>query len=673
MSTTDAVLGSVPDAEVWARHIVTAKKSTTRLSEVDLAQAISSIDITDLMKGSSTIELQVLDPGWVLLDSGFFDTDKDGKLDVIDVNYPDGSKFWWRLTQASPSNDSGAEQIGLTFMERSAVSLMDHVGPLKASRAKRTRAEFLKMMCDRVKAGGGIRFHSQQLHVKQQVAGAPKPKPESQRSANKEQGVNPKDRIRVAGADATTQQKRLIEVALDTASNIPNVPEKAVLEMLMAGVGESNFTNVINSIGYGGAFQGDVSHKYNYFADMDAEERTAKEAHYFLLGGKGYQGGGAIKLANDHPDADDGWIATTVEGSGEAPNFYGKWRREAELMLEAYGGGGFGSTEYSKQYNFQVGSPDDPHENFWDAANRLADEVQWPFFFEGPDAYFDSELTLIKQKPVAVIRRADPAVISWNLTWDERRVATEMIVVLVCGPLTFRAGQVFKLLDFGPGSSGSTAKPPLPGRWLISEADRKPSDIATTFTLKQPTRPKKEPRAETAERTDASKAGGDVSGTPKEIIDSVVIPIAQELGFTDTATSVKLANQRHGPTAGGATSDHQGPPDHAWAADFGIGADIRGGGNKAGAEKGDKLAKALKSKFDMPDWHGLVSKEATFHSVRYRFQIIWRYEDAEAGNHYTHVHFGVKRVSKYGDKPPASATPVYNDPISTDAPTVTPR
>jgi hypothetical protein len=44
--------------------------------------------------------------------------------------------------------------------------------------------------------------------------------------------------------------------------------------------------------------------------------------------------------------------------------------------------------------------------------------------------------------------------------------------------------------------------------------------------------------------------------------------------------------------------------------------------------KGDKLAKALQRKFDMPGWKGLISKEATFHGVRYRFQLIWRYDDA---------------------------------------------
>jgi hypothetical protein len=670
----DTIFGPDVDAHVWASHIAAAKKKAGRPAptETDLAQAITSIDITDLMAGSSTIELTISDPGWTLLDSGFFDTDADGKLDVIDVNYPDGSKFWWRLTQANPGDDSGAEQIALTFMERAAVRMMGHFGQKKFSRGTRTRAQVLKWLVDRV---GGLRFHSRQLNVVQPIAGAPKVKPESQRAADKEQGINPKDRMTVKGVDATTRQKRLIEIALDEANKIPNAPELAVKSMLCAGIGESSWTNVVNSIGFGGALQGQVSTgKEDWFRDMDAEKRTAEEAHYFLVGGRGYQGGGAIALANAHPDWSPGKIATTVEGSGAQPSFYERdqqghdYVREAELMLEAYGGGGFGGTEYQKQFNFEVGGPDNPHEDYWDAANRLAGDVQWPFFFEGDDAYFDSEMTLIQQKPVAVIRRGDQEVISWNCTWDDRHIATEATLVILCQPLEFRAGQVLKLLDFGPASTGSTATPKkLPGRWLISEAERQPSDLATTFTLKQPTRPKKEPRSDTATRTDPTQAGGDVTGTPKEIIDSVVIPIAQQLGFTDTPSSVTLANHGHGPTAGGAASDHQGPPEHAWAADFGIGPDIRGGANQAGATKGDKLAKALQRKFDMPDWKGsVISKEATFHGVRYRFQLIWRYEDAEAGNHFTHVHFGVKRISKYGDTPAPTA------PTATPTNTTTP-
>ena len=78
-----------------------------------------------------------------------------------------------------------------------------------------------------------------------------------------------------------------------------------------------------------------------------------------------------------------------------------------------------------------------------------------------------------------------------------------------------------------------------------------------------------------------------------------------------------------------------------WAADLSIGADIRGGGNAKGAAIGDKIARQLADRFGIP-WDGSGIREVTKDGVRY--QLIWRYEDPQAGNHYTHVHFGARLV-----------------------------
>jgi hypothetical protein len=60
-----------------------------------------------------------------------------------------------------------------------------------------------------------------------------------------------------------------------------------------------------------------------------------------------------------------------------------------------------------------------------------------------------------------------------------------------------------------------------------------------------------------------------------------------------------------------------------------------------------RLAAALAERFGI-DWpgRGLVNKEAN----GYRYQLI--YLTTEGGNHYNHVHFGVKRISgTYGTTP----------------------
>ncbi len=55
---------------------------------------------------------------------------------------------------------------------------------------------------------------------------------------------------------------------------------------------------------------------------------------------------------------------------------------------------------------------------------------------------------------------------------------------------------------------------------------------------------------------------------PKELVDRVVIPLAQKHKIQISVASVVSANARHGPTKGGNRSDHQGPPNESWAADM---------------------------------------------------------------------------------------------------------
>ena len=84
------------DAEVIAKQIWKGAPKAKRedpASRVDLTKAITSISTEDTIDGSSTLTVALLDHEWRLLDSGFFDPNKNGKLDPIEVNYPDGSRF----------------------------------------------------------------------------------------------------------------------------------------------------------------------------------------------------------------------------------------------------------------------------------------------------------------------------------------------------------------------------------------------------------------------------------------------------------------------------------------------------------------------------------------------------------------------------------------------------
>jgi hypothetical protein len=635
------------DRDIWARNInaAKAKKGKKVPGSFKLEAAITNIHIQDTIRGSSSVTISVSDPTSKLIDSKFFDADADGKLDPIDVNYPVGSELWWRCTQVNPTYTGSGCTIELVFMERAAVHMMSHHGPLKTSRGKRTRAQFIKMLCDSVKAGGGIDFHSKELGTKQPQE---KKKPEKKRKKEKDGGINPDADLTVKGHKASVGQIKQAERALDAASaDDVDAPELAVVAMMCAAIGESELSAIPNRGGsnYWGVFQGNK--------DVFEIDDTEGMARCFQKGGKGFQGGGAIKLAHDHPRWSPGLIALTVEGSrsnfasaAAAENFYQQHEKEAREFIDAYGGGGGFVGHYRQQYNFEVGSTDDPNETFWDAASRLASQVNWPFFLDGQDAYFDNEMTLIRQKAAGVIRRNDAAVIGASGVWDMRQIATSFELTLICDPFKFRAGEVLKLEGFGSCSTGSTAKPARPGFWLIEEIDRERFEIFSRFTLKQPERPKREPRSEVVSRAHKDFAGGDIQpgDTPYDIINKIVLPMSRANGVPRTVEQNTIANLAHGPTQGGNRSDHQGPPKVAWAADMGM-------GTSHPTPQMDALARALIEKFDLP---ALPSPNATsgphpenmVSTIRdgFRFQLIYRCYPVGAGNHYNHVHFGVKKT-----------------------------
>lgn len=133
--------------------------------------------------------------------------------------------------------------------------------------------------------------------------------------------------------------------------------------------------------------------------------------------------------------------------------------------------------------------------------------------------------------------------------------------------------------------------------------------------------------------TDTSSCGGggeSASGTPKHIIDTIVLPLCNADGIPRTVAQNDMANAMHGPTVSGGQSDHQGPPDVAWAADM---------SNGVTTPEEDKLAADLAKLFNIP-WSGAGLVSVTH--GRYRYQLIYR--TLEGGNHFNHIHLGVRVV-----------------------------
>jgi hypothetical protein len=194
---------------------------------------------------------------------------------------------------------------------------------------------------------------------------------------------------------------------------------------------------------------------------------------------------------------------------------------------------------------------------------------------------------------------------------------------------------------------------PASGRWLVTNIRRSMFNQLGEITLRKPMPEKLEPiitatRARQEDVTGVSSSPipdiGDISGTPKDIIDNVVIPMALAIypkfqagsgqGIISPKT-VAAANAVHGHTTEGKRSNHEGPYWYAWAADIAYDwADW-----PSGEKHMDELAQQLGATFNIhPVSGGCIS--STSADGRYTFQIC--YLTNVGGNHWNHVHFGVR-------------------------------
>jgi hypothetical protein len=534
------------DQSLWATSIVTAKAAAHAgkkyVKAVDLEEAISGIKINDSIHSASTIVVSFEDPDWKLIRSGFFDANADGRLDSMDVNYPLDSDLWWRCTQISINANRVSASIEMTFIERTVAYLLSKKGQAKTSRAKKTRAEFIGGLVGAVKVRK-LHFHCEELHEKQEQerdkkktdktpsllviptdSGGGNPRntdAEAGAQKRKKKGVNwSKADVTIKGAKPDTEQTEAIEICMGVADRL-HASAKAVKAMVVAGIGESSFRpSEVDRI-YG-------THKGVFQSGQIDQFDTEQQCTYFFKGGRSFLAGGAMGLVKSQPSLSVGTVAAKVEISDSAGPYYDGFAGEADKIIEAFGGAGAGTTpgdtggEYRKQFNFEVGGPDHPGESYWEAMQRLAGDVKWALFVDGTHVYYDAETTLIRQKPAAYINRLDEAVVSFSSTWDQRNIASEASLDLICDPFEFRAGDTIKLIGFGPSSTGSSVRPPLPGRWLVAEIDRDRFDFVSTLRLVQPTKPGPEPQPQTGthQAGEEDNSAGVVSdGVAKDIVE----------------------------------------------------------------------------------------------------------------------------------------------------------
>jgi hypothetical protein len=578
---TSALENDFPRSLIASQLISEARKAKKGVpTKLDLITALTLLTIEDTIQGSSSLTITLTDPNLVITTSGFLDPNADGRLDRLQLNYPDGSDYWWMLSSV---NVTSRDVVELVFMERVAVWLQQFRGPYKASRASMTRAEFIKSLVDKTKQN--IDFHSSELKTQQPIEITPPNDPgktvkgkvtktKTAAQKNKQPGMPDVLQPKIDGAFLTKEQVANANLVMTTANGVTK-NKRPILAVLEACIVEGpRFSNPVG----GDATSSGILQILN---GTVAERRDIPRVIAGFLNGTippylGREGGGgAVGIAARNPTWTPGEIAQKLQISAY-PKRYDAVQADAELIATAWGYGsltpGGLAAKTKSNYNFQVGNSANPHETYWDAIQRLATEVKWDFFVDGSDVYYDSETALILQKPILYLERDHPGVVDWSYSWDSRHICTEMTLRIVCDPDAFHAGEVVQLgSSFGSAGTGSNNL--HPGRWLISATSRPSNSFISELTLKQPTFPGPEPATQS---TDVPDAGvGDNTAAGKVYAKAAEID-AQNLAYVyggghgtwadaktakglDCSSSVSLALQ-----AGGFMAGLSGPQVSGW-------------------------------------------------------------------------------------------------------------
>lgn len=507
----------------------------------NITNSVMSATLVRTMDGAESLQIEVADPDMELLESGALT--KKGRAPTKQQKLVQAAwdRFatarlvldgvYFRLAGASGNYDTTPWSITLTFEAEVATLMRLKHTPIKWRRGHTTagigtRAGFIRELAyrsDPLQPGlvgvlqSFVVFIPPGTDKKDPVA---KPK-----EPDRSKGLHPNANLTIKGDPIDAHQRRNLTIALTEADD-QGATERVQLAMLCAGIGESSFRAEMNlgGSGYGGVFQGDVSAHYHYFKVTD----TKLEAHYFLKGGKGFQAGGAIKLAASDASLTPGQIAYKVEGDRsnfssdqEAETFYQEHVHEAQAILDAWGGAGK-TFVHPERFEFTAGRKDPTtgkHENYWDASGRLVDDRNWRRFatrnalWVGPDEWFITfqPSFLVNGKPTKAApsrkaRLTDQGVLGLSFDADIGMPVAEIVLTLLTPRWTASPGCVFQFDNMGP----------LTGRWLIWENRATITDTVETaqITLRRPAPQKKEPAPTLRTRTEQTPD----TGSPRELI-----------------------------------------------------------------------------------------------------------------------------------------------------------
>jgi hypothetical protein len=466
-----------------------------KVPALPVAEAIVSARVRLTIDGPCTLTIDIEDPLWLIERSGMLDRNDDGRLDALAVAV---DKLRFRLVDARRRTP---QTLTLEFEDEAWVLMDQHTKRISSNRGTTTRPEFILRMVREVRARDLAVFMPESAN-RAPVARPDLPDARPHGGTGFDAGTT----FKIKGQRADAQQMKEVATAL-TVADQENATDRPRLALLVSGMGESGFRDIPNSAGspYGGVFQ----------ALKTRNLSTQEQARYFLKGGQGFQAGGAIAAAREHPDWSPGTIAYKVEGSranfpsdAAAEHHYEQHRKEAERILKLWnrGDGARGDSVLTfKQYRFTRGRPG-VVETSTEAGVRLAREVNWRFYAIGGVVCFVSDARLITQPAWLTIDgltrdgewHLPDGLLEWpTYSHGRGKLPSEVSMRVTADAWGVPPGEVMSINNMGP----------ISGRWIIEtfEFDLLDATDATVDLIK-PVTPRKEPAPDVI-TTDTSASG----------------------------------------------------------------------------------------------------------------------------------------------------------------------
>lgn len=470
-----------------------------RLKGLQLEGSTVGGGLTRTVEGASTLTVNILDPDWVLLNSGLLDTDGSGRfITPLELQL---DELWFRVVKVAPQ----PPLLTLTLIEREVALLQEATKKVVVSRKKSTFAEFGHRLIRSVKDDKHhLRCYIPELHQRQAIAKVKTGSSRRSKDAARQQGLPTGMQLtQWDGSEhtLTSGETHNAETALQAADD-HSAPQKATLALLCACIVEAPmFANPTSSDGTSvGILQLLNTHLGGSSSTKGGRRDVSKVCGLFLT--QGFAGaGGAIALARKHPDWTPGEIAQAVQGSAH-PGRYDEVRHSAQRVLSAWSGGGGrpdGSRDNTvvKPYLYKVTG------NYWKTLSGYAQPINWRLFVVNGVVYLISEERLFLSRPRATISRDHPAVIDLGFSeWDTRKEVSELTVQTRASLWAFPPGCVLLVDHSGPFDGG----------WLVHTIDRQDlADQAVTVTLNKPLLKKAEPAPQTESGSTIQAGGGAIT------------------------------------------------------------------------------------------------------------------------------------------------------------------